>query len=181
MAGWLTGSFTGYAEGISFEVYSLDDVLLDQGTSIDFGATTFSIGMKELDLPSSRPSFYRLRFISPGALKKSIVVWYDPAVGLSGVRVDLAYGDVDQNNVIDHRDLSLITEFYGKTKSEAEFWVPSFTGATASSCDINGDGVIDPTDYEIARTNLCRRGERWTPHGGFAATRASKNTRRLTP
>ncbi|HZH97427.1 MAG TPA: hypothetical protein VEX38_00530, partial [Fimbriimonadaceae bacterium] len=160
-AGWLTGSYNAYDEdGVEFEVYSQYNLLLDRGASIDVGATTFSIGMAELNLGNqSTPTDYKLRFFKPGALRKAVNVTYDPSCGLTGVSVAFVWGDVDMNNVINQIDLDLILEYDGCTTSDTAYWGATAAGTPVCVCDITKDGVIDADDYDLARQNLDLEGD----------------------
>jgi uncharacterized protein (DUF2141 family) len=61
-------------------------------------------------------------------------------------------GDVNRDGKIDMRDIGLITLAYGSTPGTPK-WNPD--------ADLNGDGVIDDKDLEIARTHFGLTFEEW--------------------
>ena len=76
-------------------------------------------------------------------------------------RKDFIFGDLDENNIVDDRDLKAIVEAVGIKQQDVR-WdqldVSSENFHYAKYYDFNRDGVVDEADVKLVRQNLGKRG-----------------------
>lgn len=156
---WLTGTFNanGSDSGIAIEVRSMNNVLLDIASSFsdvgnDFG---FDLGQMMIMFTSTSPVTYKVMFKKRGALNKQMLLTVDPTIGLSGVNVELKFGDVDGDNEITAAEVDLILPHIGAHYPQAAFMaqIPG-TSLSVQDLDIDGDGAITLNDYLISHPNI---------------------------
>lgn len=91
---------------------------------------------------------------SSGGLRKVYpftVAFGVPTVGSS---VQLLYGDANGDNAIDLLDYFEVSDFYGLTVVDDEFFEPNASDLTGFSADFNLDGSVDVLDYFILSDNF---------------------------
>ncbi len=156
---WLTGTFNaqGSDSGISIEVRNMNNVLLDTASSFSDVGNDFGFDFAQMMIISmnSQPTTYKVMFKKRAALNKQMLLTIDPSVGLSGVQVDLKFGDVDGDNEITATEVALILNHIGVQYPQAAFLaqIPG-TSLWVEDLDIDGDGAITLNDYLISLPNI---------------------------
>lgn len=108
---------------------------------------------------------YRLYWYSPNrSLRKRINIAWDPAVGMSGVNLQLVYGDLNNDGYVSQSEVDFIYSCIGRTEQDANYtWYlgddPAELGFKPRDADINGDAAVTTADYNLASPNVGAYGD----------------------
>lgn len=148
-AGFISGTRDAFLYDIDIEVRNDYNALVD---NLSVGGLPSVFHLPFDDYPDGN---YRLYFWAPGALRKRIDVSYTNSVGITGLTVNLVYGDIDRNNQISQAEIDAIASLNGRTSTQPGWFdnVPS-VGCVVHDCDLNQDKVINVVDYLLAVGNV---------------------------
>lgn len=157
------GTYNGYGPGgINYELRNKNNGLIGSAFSQVMDMTTetspheFEIYPNNDDLSNlNRNPLLKLIFQKDSSLRKAFSFNYDQNIGVSGVQIDLKYGDFDGDNEVEAEEVNLIPTYYGLTENDLAFNsnVPG-TNFLVSDLDINKDGIISSADYLLVLPNI---------------------------
>ena len=128
---------------------------------IDDFVTQSRNGKIDTSFPIRQKSIYRVRVASFGMLTHAFLIEMTPGRKVDMGRINAFLGDVNEDNVIDQRDLDLISR-YREVKAGSDRWIfgdgKNKGDRAGGNCDFNGDNIIDQKDYKIAFDNVGKRG-----------------------
>lgn len=136
-------------EVISVEIRDSNDLLKDH-----FGTITSPTGNYAVSMFGRMDGTYDLYIKGRNSLRKRITVAFTKS-GVAGVNFALTLGDVNNDNNVNSKDLSLITNAIGITSADLEWHsrVNDTVLITAQIADFNGDNQVTSADYNIAYAN----------------------------
>jgi hypothetical protein len=86
-----------------------------------------------------------------GALRKKLTVSWDPASGLSGLDLNVKYGDLNGDNYVSQAEVDFVFASIGSTSGTLAWW--DVSGFAPMDCDFNQDGTVSMADYLLASPN----------------------------
>ncbi len=140
--------------GVTFKVINTKS----KGLVEEFTANTVN-GQIDTSFAIKAKGKYRIRISSFGMLTHAFLLELTPGQPVNLGDINAFLGDVNGDNRVDQKDLSLIKSFLG-VKSTSPVWIAGYekSECPGSDCDLNADDVVDKKDFQIAYDNLGKRG-----------------------
>lgn len=138
-----------------WEIYTSLNVLKDTYLCQIEPDGTFDIPMGDDWADGSYKIFLKVQ----GSLRKQVDVNY-VSTGITGVTINLLWGDIDGDNQVAQNDLDFINSKMGMTTTSPEWHhLDEATGYHNNWADLNRDGQVTSVDYNLAHDNLGRIGD----------------------